>query len=118
MQNKMDQFQTLTAASSSSSPSLDDSSLQRSLQLLDHKSNGNSMHDIVVDFSAGHTNLHHGGSRTTTTIGGTKPQTHVTKLSDMRAARCWKYIILGLVRFEVQLSFFVFNIQPLPFSLL
>jgi hypothetical protein len=85
----MDQFQTLTTASSSSSPSLDDSSMQRSIQLVDDKENGNSIHDIVVDFGTRRANSH-GGSRAT---GDTKPQT----LAEMRAANCWKYTIFGLV---------------------
>lgn len=96
----MDQFQTLTAASSSSSPSLDDSIMQRSIRLVDDKPNGKSMHDIVVDFGTGRTSSN-GCSRIT---GDIKHQTH-SKISDLRAAHCWKCTIFGLVSFQCNYHF-------------
>jgi hypothetical protein len=91
----MDPFQTLTATSSSSSPSLDDSSLQRSLQLDYHKSNDHAKHDIVVDLGAGYNDTN-GGRRT---ISETKPHSH-PNVSDMHRANRWKYTIFGLVRYH------------------
>ena len=100
----MDQFQTLTAASSSSSPSLDDSSMQRSVRLVDDKPNDKSMHDIVVDFGTGRTNTNTNGGTGSRTTGDIKHQTH-TKISDLCAARCWKYTIFGLVSFQCTYHF-------------
>ena len=85
----------LNTTSSSSSPSLDDSSLQRSLQLVHDKPNDDSKHDIVVDLGAGY-NSKSGDSRTMS-----KTQPHAQpNIQDMLCANRWKYTIFGLVRFR------------------
>jgi hypothetical protein len=92
----MDPFQTLTTTSSSSSPSLDDSSLHRSLQLeyATAKSNDHTKQDIVVDFGTGYDGKN---GDTRRTISDTKPHSGSNIKELHRVTNRWKYMIFGLV---------------------
>ena len=87
----MDQLQTLTAASSSSSPSFDEGSLHQSLQLDHHAPSDKSMHDIVVDLG----------------VEQVKSTLHPISSSDKHRANRWKFTIFGLVRFNCYDDYYV-----------
>ena len=87
----MDQLQTLTAASSSSSPSFDEGSLHQSLQLDHHAPSDKSMHDINVALG----------------VGQVKPTLHPISSSTKHRANRWKFTIFGLVRFNCYDDYYV-----------